>query len=150
MSAHLKPQEFDDLLLGIAASETAAHLSACPQCRAEAEAMRQRIGSFRAAAVSWSEGASRQVTLPEKQSAFRLWLRPAWMLATAAVLIAVTIPLSVKHGQSSKPSATIAAADAQAQISRDNELLAHIESEVGETTPSPMQPLQVNSYVRPQ
>ena len=146
MSAHLKPQEFDDVLLGIAASETTAHLNACPQCRSEAEAMRQRIGSFRAAAVSWSEGASRQITLPEKQSAFRLWLRPAWMLATAAVLIAVTIPLSVKHGQSKK-SAT---ADAQAQISRDNELLAHIESEVGETTPSPMQPLQVNSYVRPQ
>jgi anti-sigma factor RsiW len=147
MSAHLKSQEFDDLLLGIAASETTAHLNACPQCRAEAEAMRQRIGSFRAAAVSWSEGASRQVTLPEKQSAFRPWLRPAWMLATAAVLIAVTIPLSVKHGQSNKPSAVI---DAQAQISRDNELLAQIESEVGETTPSPMQPLQVNSYVRPQ
>jgi anti-sigma factor RsiW len=147
MSAHLKPQEFDDLLLGIAASETTAHLNACPQCRAEAEAVRQRIGSFRAAAVSWSEGASRQVTLPEKQSAFRLWLRPAWMLATAALLIAVTIPLSVKHGQSSKTSATSAV---QAQISRDNELLAHIESEVGETTPSPMQPLQVNSYVRPQ
>jgi hypothetical protein len=146
MSAHLKPQEFDDLLLGIAASETTAHLNACPQCRAQADAVRQRIGWFRVAAVSWSEGASRQVTLPEKQSAFRLWLRPAWMLATAAVLIAVTIPLSVKHGQSKKN----ATSDAQAQISRDNELLAHIESEVGETTPSPMQPLQVNSYVRPQ
>ena len=62
-----------------------------------------------------------------------LWLRPAWVLATAAVLIAVTIPLSIGAGTARNQAPK---ADAQAQISRDNELLAHIESEVGETTPS--------------
>lgn len=67
MSTHLKPEQFDDLLLGIAESETTAHLDACPQCRTEIEALRQALGSFRAAAVSWSEGAAKQVALPKRQ-----------------------------------------------------------------------------------
>ncbi|MGD0963672.1 MAG: hypothetical protein ABSA57_07190 [Candidatus Acidiferrales bacterium] len=140
MSAHLKPEEFADLLLGIPASAPATHLNACPQCRTEMETMRQTLGSFRAAAASWSEEAARQVGLPPKQTALRVWIRPAWVLATAAMLLTVTIPLSVWRVYNDK----LAATDVQAQISRDNELLAHIQSEVGETTPTPMQPLQVN------
>ncbi len=107
--------------------------------------MRETLGTFRGAAVGWSEGAAKRVAPPKTDGVFQrrmgLWLRPAWVLATAAVLLAVTIPLSIRRGHSLKPSPKV---DAQAQISRDNELLAHIESEVGETTPEPMQPLQVN------
>ena len=145
MSTHLKPQEFDDLLLGIAAGTTKAHLNACPQCRRRSDEMRETLGTFRGAAVGWSEGAAKRVAPPKTDGVFQrrmgLWLRPAWVLATAAVLLAVTIPLSIRRGHSQKRSPKV---DAQAQISRDNELLAHIESEVGETTPEPMQPLQVN------
>jgi anti-sigma factor RsiW len=145
VSKHLKPQEFDDLLLGIAASATMAHLNGCPECRRRSGEMRQTLGAFRATAVGWSEGAAKQVQPLATERVFQRrmgpWLKPAWALATAAVLLAVTIPLSIRRGHSQKTSAT---ADAQAQISRDNELLAHIESEVGETTPGPMQPLRVN------
>jgi anti-sigma factor RsiW len=141
VSTHLKSEQFNDLLLGIAGSEIAAHLSACPQCRTEMEAMRQTLGSFRVAAFNWSERESKQVALPGKVRVRPLWTRPAWVLAAAAILVAFTIPFSVWRGHGNKPRA---AADAQAQISRDNQLLAHIESEVGETTPLPMQPLQVN------
>jgi anti-sigma factor RsiW len=141
----LKPQEFDDLLLGIAASATMAHLNACPQCRRRSDEMRQTLGAFRAAAAGWGEGAAKQVAPPATGRVFQRrmgpWLRPALVLATAAVLLLAIIPLSIRRGHGQKTGAT---ADAQAQISRDNELLAHIESEVGETTPEPMQPLRVN------
>jgi anti-sigma factor RsiW len=143
VSRHLQPEQMNDLLLGIVGSETAAHLGACPQCRSEVEAMRQTLGSFRSAAVGWSEGAAKQVALPSAHRARATWVRPAWVLATAAIVLAVTIPVSVWRGHGNKA----AAADAQAQISRDNQLLADIESDVGETTPTPMQPLQVKLQV---
>ena len=139
MSSHLKPEQFDDLLLGIAGSETTAHLSACPQCQTEVEAMRQTTASFRAAAVGWSDEAAEQVALPGNSWARPRWSRSAWALAVA-IILAVAIPLSVWRGHGDKP----AASDAQMQISLDNQLLEHIQSDVGETTPMPMQPLQVS------
>ena len=143
MSRHLKPEQMNDLLLGIVGSETTAHLGACPQCRSEVEAMRQTLGLFRSAAVGWSEGTVKQVALPSKQRARAAWVRPAWVLATAAILLAVIVPVSLWRGRGNQPSA----AEARAQISRDNQLLADIESDVGETTPTPMQPLQVKLQV---
>jgi anti-sigma factor RsiW len=140
MSTHLKPEQFDDLLMGIAESESSAHLSACPQCRAELEAMRGTLGAFRGAAVGWSESAAKQVELPKRQRMISLWARPAWVLA-AIILLAVTIPDGAWRVNVGTPSVS---AEAQAQISRDNDLLARIESEVGSTTPATMHPLQVN------
>ena len=61
MNTHLKPDQFNDLLLGIADREITAHLDNCPQCRAEIEAMGGTLGSFRATPRSnWSERAARQ------------------------------------------------------------------------------------------
>jgi anti-sigma factor RsiW len=140
VNTHLKPEQMNDLLLGIAESETNAHLSACPQCRTEIEAMRQTLSSFRAASVLWSEGAAKQVTVPSKLRTRRPWTRPAWVLAGAAILLAVAISFSVWRERSNN---TVATADAQAQIARDNRLLADIQAEIGETTPAPLQPLQV-------
>lgn len=141
MNTHLKPEQMNDFLLGTAESETAAHLSGCPRCRADIEAMRRSLVSFRSAAIQWSEAAAKSVTLPDQRKARPAWTGPAWVMAAAVLILAIAIPFSVWHGRSNKVRAV---ADAQAQISRDNELLAHIESEVGATTPTPMQPLQIN------
>ena len=140
MNTHLKPEQFDDLLLGIAESESSAHLSACPQCRDGLEAMRGTLGAFRGAAVGWSEGAAKHVELPKRQRMISLWARPAWVLA-AIILLAITIPYGAWRGNADRQVPT---AEAQAQISRDNDLLARIESEVGSTTPTTMHALQVN------
>jgi hypothetical protein len=145
MSTHLKPEQFNDLLLGIAERETMAHVDTCRQCQTGIEAMRQALGSFRDAAVGWSERAATQVAIPEKPRTLPLWTRPVWAFVATAIIFAVTISFSVWRGHGNKPRAD---ADAQAQISRDNQLLAHIESEVSEITPMPMQPLQVNPQVR--
>ncbi len=117
MSTHLKPQEFDDLLLGIAASATKAHLNACPQCRRRSDEMRQTLGTFRAAAVGWSEGAAKRVAPPENRwgvsAKMGLWLRPAWVLATAAVLLAVDHPAfdTARAQQKREPEGRRAGAD---------------------------------------
>ena len=44
-----------------------------------------------------------------------------WALAACAVIFAVIISVPIRRGHGNKPSAT---ADAQAQITRDNQLLA--------------------------
>jgi anti-sigma factor RsiW len=142
MSAHLKPERMNDVLLGIAESETSAHLRECAQCRAEIEAMRRTLSSFRGAAIGWSEGTAVKVALPSQRRAPSIWSRSAWVLATATILLAVAISFSVRRGRSND---TTARTDAQSQIARDNQLLADIQTEIGETTPGPLQPLQVNT-----
>jgi anti-sigma factor RsiW len=144
--AHLKPEQSSDLILGSADKETMAHLAACPQCQAEIETLRQALAEFRTAAINWSADAAQQVSLPKvlpgaqqkKLLAFPAWARPAWALTAAAVVLAVVLPFAIRRQQRRG-----AASDAQAQIARDNQLLAHIDSEIGETTPTPMQPLQM-------
>lgn len=140
MSTHLRPEQFNDLLLGIIESETTAHLGACPQCRTEIEAMRQTLASFRGAAICWGETAAKPVELTRKHRARPIWTQPARVLATAAILLAVVIPYSMWRGRSNNPGA----ADGQAQIARDNQLLANIQSDIGETTPVPLQPLHIS------
>jgi anti-sigma factor RsiW len=142
MSAHLKPEQMNELLLGIVESEAAAHLSACPKCRTEVEAMRQTLASLRTASVNWSDDAAKMVLLPRNLSSRHQWTRPAWVFAAAAILLVVTISFSVRRGHN---NAAVAKSDAQTQIARDNQLLADIQTEIGETTPLPLQPLQVST-----
>lgn len=142
MTAHLKPEQMNDLLLGISESEATAHLSACPQCRTEVEAMRQTLASLRTASVNWSDDAARMVLLPGNLSSRSQWSRSAWVFAAAAILLVVTISFSVRRGRS---TGTVAKPDVQTQIARDNQLLADIQTEIGETTPLPLQPLQVST-----
>jgi anti-sigma factor RsiW len=142
MSAHLKPEQTNDLLLGIAESEATAHLEACPQCRTEVEAMRRTLASFRTASVHWSDDAAKMVLLPSNLSSRPAWARPAWVFAAAAILLAATISFSVQRGRNND---AVAKSDAQTQIARDNQLLADIQTEIGKTTPLPLQPLQVST-----
>jgi anti-sigma factor RsiW len=142
MSAHLKPEQINDLLLGIAESDATAHLGACPQCRSEMDAMRQTLASLRTASVNWSDDAAKMVLLPRNLSSRHQWARPAWAFAAAAILLVVTISFSVRRVHT---NAAVAKSDAQTQIARDNQLLADIQTEIGETTPLPLQPLQVST-----
>jgi anti-sigma factor RsiW len=142
MSTHLKPEQMNDLLLGIAESEATAHLGSCSQCRTEVEAMRRTLASFRTASVNWSDDAAKIVLLPSNLSSRSEWARPAWVFAAAAVLLVVTISFSVRRGRN---NVAVAKSDAQTQIARDNQLLADIQTEIGETTPLPLQPLQVST-----
>jgi anti-sigma factor RsiW len=141
MSAHLKPEQINDLLLGIAEVDATAHLSTCPQCRTEVEAMRRTLASLRTASVNWSDDAAKMVLLPRNLHSRPQWTRPAWVFAAAAILLVVTISFSVRRGR----NITVAKSDAQTQIARDNQLLADIQTEIGETTPLPLQPLQVST-----
>jgi anti-sigma factor RsiW len=142
MSTHLKPEQINDLLLGTSESEATAHVAACPQCRAEMDAMRRTLASFRTASVNWSDDAAKMVLLPRNLHSRHQWARPAWVFAAAAVLLVVTISFSVRRGHN---SAAVAKSDAQTQIARDNQLLADIQTEIVETTPLPLQPLQVST-----
>jgi anti-sigma factor RsiW len=142
MSEHLRTQQFNDLILGIAEAEPAAHLAACPQCRAEMETLRATLSEFRGAALRWSENAAQQTAVPKKQPSSRRWAKPAWALVAVAIVLAAVLPLTQWRSHSSRSAAADAA---QAQIVRDNQLLAQIDSETAETTPAPLQPLQVNS-----
>jgi anti-sigma factor RsiW len=140
VNPHLKREQFNNLVLGVADGESVAHVAACPQCEAEVETFRQTLAAFRGAAIDWSVDAARGMAPPRKQRTRLVLVRPAWALAFTAAVLGFVLPLSVwtTHNRRSF-------SEAQTQIARDNQLLAHIDSEIGETTPMPMQPLQVNT-----
>ena len=81
------------------------------------------------------------VLLPRNLSSRPQWTMSVWVFAAAVILLVVTISFSVRRGRNN----TVAKSDAQTQIARDNQLLADIQTEIGETTPLPLQPLQVST-----
>ena len=148
MSAHLTNEEITDRLLDLPSMTVDAHLLECQACRAEFNVMRASIANFRDAAQNWSEEAvavSRNLTAiaPRK----RTWTG-AWVVAAAFLLLVILPVLYLREGKSPTASnsetSPAAAVSARAQIEQDNELLTAVNSEITESVPAPMQPLQVS------
>jgi len=157
MSAHLTQEELTDKLLGLSSLTVNAHLLSCPACADDLERLKTSITCFRSAATAWSDSAlaraNPNATLVPSRRQF--WPAANWIIATAAmiVLIAVSaihfhkqeIGREARSNQIATPSTTIETA--QTQIERDDELLAQVNSELGEAVPAPMQPLRISGSV---
>lgn len=135
MNTHLTAQQRNDIALGTADAAASAHLAVCVRCHAEAEATAAALASFRLAAVRWSEQAAVRAWLPQSNRRLKVAAWPAWALA-AVLLVGMAIPLARR--QSPPP----AAVSVEAQLSRDNQLLARIDTEIGASAPAALQPLQ--------
>ncbi len=155
MSAHLTHEELTDNLLGVSSLTVNAHLLSCPACAGELDKLKNSIAAFRGAAHAWSESAllaDRTVSvvpvLPR-----RSWLTANWVLAAVAMILfafGLTFYLRDHQTRSQTNLAQVAApviADPQSQIEKDNELMAQVNSEIGEAVPAPMQPLQISQSV---
>jgi len=106
---HLSETELEDCLIGDAAPEAAAHLSACAPCRTALAELEAPLASFRAVTLAWSE--RRSATLPlndlavARRRAANGWRQRMAVSAglAAALALGVAVPV-LRHSSSSSNS----------------------------------------------
>ncbi|HEY1678822.1 MAG TPA: hypothetical protein VGG04_13995 [Candidatus Sulfotelmatobacter sp.] len=155
MSAHITHEEMTELLMGNRTSTLDSHLQACAECREELDRVKSSIGSFRTASHAWSESVAGEtaetqpvISLPRARS-YASWWRLAAVAAVLLIVFAAAYRMERKPAIDSTAKVTTPGAvivqSSQDQIAQDNELLAQVNSEIAESVPSPMQPLQIST-----
>ena len=154
MTAHITHEEMTELLMGARTSTLDCHLQACAECREELERVKSSLAMFSSASHSWSESAAaeatemqRVITLPRVRTYTSWWKVAA---VTAVLLVVFAAAYRIEKGSPIDNSAkvitpAINAESSQSQIAQDNELLAQVNSEISESVPTPMQPLQISA-----
>jgi predicted anti-sigma-YlaC factor YlaD len=166
MSAHITQDEMTELLMGTRTSTLDCHLQACAECREELERVKSSLALFRTASHAWSESLGSEVSemqpvlsLPRARRIHASWGEASWwkLAAVAAVLLIVfaaayrikRTSVNDNTAKGTTPNAVVAESSqnqiAQDQIAQDNELLAQVNSEISESVPTPMQPLQISA-----
>jgi predicted anti-sigma-YlaC factor YlaD len=121
------------------------HLRHCPDCMDEYAALCLPLENFRCATTAWaSHSAAARSWAPATRSKSVGHL-VGWILATAALALAVIVPITVhEHTASRIRSMAIATSH---QLNRpsitlgDEALLEEVDQTVSSSIPSPMQPL---------
>ena len=157
LSGHLSEDDLDEVLLGLASSQSTAHLAACEVCTERFTSfqneLKSQMDAFNQASMAWSEARSNTISrdLTHHKATPRLTLPKVWSAAAAMVLVAtIGLHVSLDHrsaaleASNSKASATMStSSDAvhpehdQTELATDNAMLAAIDSEMG--TPQPTQ-----------
>ena len=162
MTPHLTHEQLCDLLLAepaAAPSESSGkiellreHLSDCHLCSAEFASLSQSLATFRSTADAWAsrEWASRPArpTLlhhapARTASTARALMGPALWAAATALVVAITLPLTLHRDQPAAPKTPApAVVTTQPGTSQSDEaLLEEIDQTLSSPIPSPMQPL---------
>jgi len=95
---HLTEDQMDDVLIGDLAAEAGAHLEQCADCQMRVETARAPIASFAAVSMAWSERRSATAPVTLVQVVISGQRRANWVAATtAALLVAVSIPLTMRE-----------------------------------------------------
>jgi predicted anti-sigma-YlaC factor YlaD len=155
MSAHITQEEMTELLMGTRTSTLDCHLQACVECREELERVKSSLALFRTASHAWSENRAEEtselqqvISLPRART-YASW----WKLAAVTAVLLMVFAAAYRIERTSinnnivrvtTPNAAIVESS-QDQIAQDNELLAQVNSEISESVPTPMQPLQISA-----
>lgn len=135
LSAHLSEEALDDVLIGLSTAESDAHLAICGACRSRVEAFQSGLQAFNQASLAWSEARPIPTTTISPQAAAKSKAHSAmfaplgWaMAATMSLMIGIPIwnrdhPTPSIH----EPTVVVTAADSEAQIAQDNELLKSVD-----------------------
>lgn len=153
MNAHLTHEELTDKLMGASSLTVNAHLLECPACAGELDRLKGSISSFRDAAHAWSE--DNLVATKSDRSGAQTparWPVANWILVAAALILFAagsTVYFYQQRIAGLAASAKVSTPAvnpglSQAQLDQDNQLLSQVSVELGESVPSPMQPLLVS------
>ncbi len=155
MSAHITQEEMTELLTGTRTNTLDRHLQACVECRDELERVKGSLALFRTASHAWSESVASDlsevqqvISLPRART-YASW----WKLAAVAAVLLIVFMAAYRVERTSVNNNTVQVTtpsgeiveSAQDQIAQDNELLAQVNSEISESVPTPMQPLQISA-----
>jgi predicted anti-sigma-YlaC factor YlaD len=159
MSAHITHEEMTELLVGARTNTLDSHLQVCAECREELARVKGSLESFRTASLAWSEritseaAETQQVIALSRRHSYVAWWRLAAIAAVLLIVFAAAYRIKRSAVNDNTAMATPGAAVvestqgqiAEEQIAQDNELLAQVNSEISESVPSPMQPLQISA-----
>jgi len=162
MNRHLTHEQLCDLLLAKPTPDTSEssgyiellreHLRDCHLCSAEFASLSHSLATFRSTADAWAtrEWTRGPASLPplhsvpaRTASASRAFTSPVLWAAAAALVVAVTLPLTLHRGQpaATKTPAPGAVATQPGTSQSDEALLEEIDQTLSSPIPSPMQPL---------
>jgi hypothetical protein len=136
----------EDELCGVRTPATSDHVACCVQCRMEVDGFRSAATELRIASQVWSERRSATMAVPQPSgSGWRVRHPLTALAAVAALLLATMIPVAMhyEHAQAAQDTvATVAPSAppsmaAESDVSKDNALLANIDSALSQPVPSP-------------
>jgi len=130
MNEHLSRDQVLEWLMGARTPEWEAHVRTCGECAKGIESVAGPLRLFSAAVNDLSSGVRVSMKNGEPRNYWRLAYWPVVVVA-AVLLIFAALP---KHRDRPQPL------PADPSIS-DEALLQHVEYEVGESVPGPMEPL---------
>jgi hypothetical protein len=136
MSAHLSSEQISRWMAGNRNPADVQHMRKCAQCAAEADRLGALLQEFRSAVVSWSalqeeaDVPNRWQPLERRRSFSGSRLR--WTMATAALAIAVAVPIG-KNACDRQREAEAFRADAK--------LWEQVNTQVSRAVPTPLEPL---------
>src|SRR3954468_17202111 len=140
---HVSEEALDDVLIGLGTAESHAHLEVCAECRSKVATVRGDIALFNAASMAWSQSRRPQgwtsVSHGRRLPAAFL----GWATAAAAMVV---MAFGVWHHRAENPAnqanTRIAqpapAADSEAQIAQDNQLLQAVDAAISTDEASPI------------
>lgn len=135
---HLSEEALDDVLIGLGTEESRAHLAACPECRAQAEAFRGDVALFNQASMAWSESRHPK----PRRAEVHAWpvrhagrLRASFLGWAAVAAAMVVMAFGIWHHRPATPShqannAQLQPVDNEAQIAEDNQLLEAVNAAI--------------------
>lgn len=151
---HLTEAEFAEIISGpsgtagftLTASEE--HALTCEQCTAELDALRESLDLFREASAAYANAELRRipaVKLPARRM-LPFPLRPVYLAAAAALVLASVIPMQLLHQRSQKIARQAATANAATSFehyaTESNEaLLDDVDRAASASVPDSMQAL---------
>ena len=152
MTAHLTHEELTEQLLGTSSLTVNAHLLSCPACTNELDRLKSSISSFRGAAQAWSEDHRVVEKKWSRAQSVARWPGAGWVMVAAALILFVAGSAVYRRQERIAGQAQVARVKApvatsrvsQSQLDQDNQLLSEVNLELGESVPSPMQPLLVS------
>jgi hypothetical protein len=138
MKAHLTSEQMDEALAGRMDRVVAHHVKTCKWCEEEIAALGAALGSVRSSAF---ETASRERTRAVMPRQTRSVPRLAWVGAVAAMLLAVSTPLTLHRNNVAAVSPAPAAVESASQQISDEALLNSIQGDLASSVPESMTPL---------
>jgi hypothetical protein len=143
MNDHLTSAQLDHLLFDPEAANP--HLRDCELCRAELASMRSTFGSLRSGATLAAARHQRLAAAPQRAARP---MRLIGSLAAAAVVLAVSLPVALRHTSPTPPDiaqASQAAPATTAATLSDEQLLTTVQGDLAASVPDSMLPLDAST-----
>jgi hypothetical protein len=150
MNDHLTSAQLDHLLFDrLSGDQEAAnpHLQNCELCRAELASLRSTFGSLRSGATLAAARHQRLAADPHRATRP---MRLIGSLAAAAVVLAVSLPVALRHPSPAHPNIAQApqtnpAATSNAASLSDEQLLTTVQGDLAASVPDSMLPLDAST-----